>query len=105
MGQNLFDAWSVATVKRKVADDVEEQLELHASLLYAGIGRVANELGGPTGSLDVREDGVTLSEQRESMKGDAYIGYNTSNYNPLLSCSRDSYVEFRVVTGDAIESV
>lgn len=55
--KDLSGAGGSAPVAHEVADDAEEGDELHAGLLHARVGGVADEGGAGAGGFDVGEDG------------------------------------------------
>lgn len=104
VGQDLLGTRDVPPVTHKITDNCEHADELHAGLLHAGVGCVADELRVGTGSLDVGEDRVALCAQREREERGAHIGGDTGDDDLLLSGGFDGGAEVRVVpsTGDEL---
>lgn len=97
--QDLGGTGGVPPVPHEVANDGEERDELDAGTFHAGVCRIADELSGGTGTLDVGEDGVTLGAEREGEEGGADISDNTGDDDLLLSGGLDGGAELLVVPG------
>ncbi len=97
--KDLSSTRSCTPVTHEIAYNCEEADKLDASLLHAGVGGVADELRGGTGTFDVGKDGITLGAQRKSKEGCADVGDNTGDDDLLLAGGFYGGAEFGVVPG------
>src|SRR5689334_852205 len=72
--QKLLSTRSVAPVTHQVADNGKERVHLHTSLGHLVVCGVTDELGGRAGSLDVGENGVPGSTERQGQEGGTHVG-------------------------------
>jgi hypothetical protein len=97
--QNLLSTRSRTPIAHQVADNREQADQLDARLLHAGVGRVADQLRGRAGALDVGEDGVALGAQRQGEESGADIGHDAGDDDLLLAGCLDGGAELLVVPG------
>ena len=106
-GQDFLGTRGVPPVAHQIADDREHADELDTRLLHAGVGSVADERRVSAAGLDVGEDGVTFSTEREGEESGADIGSDSGNDDLLLASGLDGGAELRVVpcTGGKVSCV
>jgi hypothetical protein len=97
--EELSSTGGVPPVPHQIADNREQANKLDTSLLHAGVGNVADKRGSSTGGLNVGEDGVAFSAEREREEGGAHVGCDTGDDDLGLVGGFDSGAEFGVVPG------
>lgn len=104
-GQDLSGTGAGTPVAHQIADDGEQRHELHAGLLHAGVGSVADKSGGGAGSLDVGEDRITFLAEGEGQERSADVGGDAGDDDLLLTGGADGGAELFVVPGAGDGSV
>jgi hypothetical protein len=95
----LSSTRGVPPVPHQIADNGEQANKLDASLLHAGVGNVTDKRRSSAGGLDVGEDRVAFSAERESKEGGADVGCDAGDDDLGLVGGFDSGAEFGIVPG------
>jgi hypothetical protein len=96
-GEDLSSTGGVPPVPHQIADNREQADKLDTSLLHARVGNVADKGRSGTGGLDVGEDRVAFSAEREREESGAHVGCDTGDDNLGLVGGFDGGAELGVV--------